>query len=383
MKYYVYILMDDRFHGNYGNQYCDITHKPFYVGKGFYGTKNKSERHLIHYKLSNGGCDKSSNPQKCRIIQKLINGGFQPNFKIVYEDDIEDNVFKVETELINFYERKSNGGILTNICEGGNGGDTFTNNPNKEGIREKHRINALGEKNGMYGLKLEERPSHIAKLNGSHWNLGKTMSENHKKILKKLREDRLPIIQQIDKRTFEVLDELQIFDIIKKYGLSYNRLYFCLTKGGEHRGYYWKYKEKELVLKKTLRPDYQKPKRVIKCKKVFYKKLINDINEIEYNNVIDASNNIGLSIKTIRLKCKMNNDTLNVFRYENSDYNFEGIKSKKIPIIRVDGLGNEVVFDSVTDASKSLNNGSVSMIVQVCKGNRKKHKGFTFKYLKK
>jgi hypothetical protein len=381
MKYYIYILLDDRYPGNYNNNYSEINYKPFYVGKGFYNSKNKSERHLIHYQSN--FCEKNTNPQKCRIIQKLRKENYEPNFKIVYEDNDESKVFEVEKELINFYGRNLNGGILTNICVGGVGGDTFTNNPNKEEIREKHRKSAIGKNNGMYGLSLEQSPSHIAKINGNHWNKGKTMSEQHKELLKKLRIERLPIIQKIDKISFNVLDELKILDMVEKYGLSYQRLFFCLNNGGEHKGYYWKYKEKELVFKKTLRPDYQKPKKHQKSKKVFYKKDIKDVNEIEYSNAKEASINLGMSIKTIRLKCKKNNDTINVFRYENSEYNFDRKKSKKVSIIRIDDLGNEVIFNSATDAAKSLNNGSVSMIIQVCKGNRKKHKGFKFKYLSK
>ena len=77
-------------------------------------------------------------------------------------------------------------GPLSNISKGGDGGDTFTNNPRKEEIREKHRLNAIGENNNMYGLPLEKRPSHIAKLNGNHWNKGRIISEKTRNIFKEI-----------------------------------------------------------------------------------------------------------------------------------------------------------------------------------------------------
>jgi hypothetical protein len=382
MKYYIYVLMDDRYLGEYHNRYCTLNYRPFYVGKGFYGAKNKSERHLIHYKLNTKECEKSSNPQKCRVIKKLKDEGYQPNFKIVYENDDEKNVFGVEKELVKFYGKSLDGGYLTNICDGGTGGDTFTNHPNKEKIRKKHRNSVLGDKNPMYGLPIEKRPSHMAKINGDHWNKGKTMSDNHKKMLKTLRYERLPLIQKIETETFEVLDELKILDMVKKYGLSYGRLYYCLKNGGEHKGSYWKYKEKDLILKKTLRPDYQRSKINRKGCKIFFKENINDNVEIEFENIKDTSNKLGLSIETIRRKCRKNNTKIKVFRYENSEYFFDEKTGKKKSVKRIDGEGNVVIFDSATSAADSLNNGNVSIVIQVCKGKRKKHKGYKFEYLK-
>ena len=67
--------------------------------------------------------------------------------------------------------RYDKSGPLVNISKGGDGGDNFTNNPRKEEIREIHRKNALGSNNNMYGLPLEEYPSHKAKLRGEHWNM--------------------------------------------------------------------------------------------------------------------------------------------------------------------------------------------------------------------
>jgi hypothetical protein len=66
--------------------------------------------------------------------------------------------------------------------------------------------------------------------------------------------------------------------------------------------------------------------------------------------------------------------------YENNEYNFEIKKGKKIKIKSVDEFGNEIIYDSVTDAAESIN-GNPSTIIQVCKGKRKKHRNLTFKYV--
>jgi hypothetical protein len=52
---------------------------------------------------------------------------------------------------------EASGGILTNITLGGDGGDTYSLNPNKEYIRLK--LNRKGENNPMYGKKGSGNPN--------------------------------------------------------------------------------------------------------------------------------------------------------------------------------------------------------------------------------
>lgn len=96
MRYYVYILLDDRFSGNYDNHYCKVDFKPFYVGKGDSMSKNKNERHLIHYKETKQTLNKISNPQKYNTIKILQNKGYEPNFLIVCRDDDEKIILEIE-----------------------------------------------------------------------------------------------------------------------------------------------------------------------------------------------------------------------------------------------------------------------------------------------
>lgn len=77
------------------------------------------------------------------------------------------------------------------VSRGGDGGDTFTNNPRKDEIREKHRRNAIGSNNNMYGLPLEEYPSHKAKLRGEHWNFSSTLISMIGRINLKIEKMRL------------------------------------------------------------------------------------------------------------------------------------------------------------------------------------------------
>ena len=387
MRYYVYILLDNRYPGDYGNKYnSDINYKPFYIGKGDKLTKNKTLRHIYHYI----GCEKLKeqqiNPHKCRTIKLLKEQNFEPNYIVVYENDDEKLVLNVETELIKYYGKEMYGGILTNITDGGVGGDLFKFVP---GLREK--LNKLGSerwggvKNPNYNRPLTENFSHnYKKENGTHWNTGSKMSEHLKNVLKECRYNNLSIVEMVDIETLEVLDSLKSLDVIKKYNLSPSLLNRCINHGGSHKGYYWKYKDKELVLPKTSREEYIKPSRKgVNSKKVFFKYDINDNVEYEYKTTYDAAKEHGLNIETIRRKCNSNTKTTNIFRYEGSEYIFDLTDNGKKPIIRTDKDGNKVIFNSVTEAAINSNNGNPSRIVAICKGKNILHRGYKFEYLNK
>lgn len=397
MRYYVYILLDDRVEGDYSNNYSKINYKPFYVGKGDYEAKHGNKRHLMHYSdtISENKSSKN-NLYKTNIIKKLINLGFKPNFSIIFETDNEEEAFKVEIELINYYGRFLDGGILTNISIGGSGGDTFTNNPRKEEIREKHRLNAIGSNNPMYGLKLEDRPSHKAKLNGNHWNKGKkftkeridNMKENFKSRVKRL-------IVMIDSKTLEEIDILNINDILNKYEFKTKSLiYRCIKYGGTYKGYYFRYNDSELVYSKTKRSDYKKPtdysprgfkttkNGIIRISKlVYYKKDIDSNIELVFNNVFEASEQIGLNPTVIRRKCKNNNSFVDIFRWENEEYTFDikkGNNQRKVR--RIDNNGDIIEFDSLKSAAEYID-GKITSVLAVCKGRNKTYKGFKFEYI--
>jgi hypothetical protein len=397
MRYYVYILLDDRVEGNYSNNYSKISYKPFYVGKGDYEAKNKNQRHLTHYSdtILNNKRSKS-NPHKTNIIKKLIILGFKPNFSIVFETDNEENAFRVEKELINYYGRYSDSGILTNIVIGGSGGDTFSNNPRKEEIREKHKFNTIGVNNPMYGRPLINNPSYLSKLNGVHWNKGRKAS---KETINKMKENAkirpMNKIVVIDAKTLEEIDILNIIDLIKKYNIKTKSLvYRCILYGGSYNGYFFKYLNTELVLVKTKRPDYVKPVNdspkgfkknenglVRITKGVYYKECISSENEFFFNNVFDASEATGFNSTVIRRKCKNNNQKTKIFRWEDKDYTFDiKIGNNQRKVKRIDKDDNELVFDSLKLAAEYID-GKITSVLAVCKGRNKTYKGFKFEYV--
>ncbi len=385
MRYYVYILLDSTVEGCYDNEFCQVKYKPFYVGKGDSLSKNKKERHLTHYEEPNKKNKKITNPHKFNTVKKLQRLGYEPNFIIVYRDDDEKNALDLESKLIKFYGKFKDGGILTNISDGGIGGNIMAH---IEGLQERlNEINSKrwsGENNPNFGRKKEETYSYKFKVeNGYHWNKGKIMTDKHKEILKEKRYERLPFVEMICPETYEVIDTLKTVDAIEKYNLKNSALYRCLKKGGIHNGYFWKYQGKDLVLSKSKKTEYKKPKRkqiTINTKKIFFKKHRDDTDEILFENATEASKVIGLNKNVIKRKCLKNNTEENVFRYENGNYNFDIKAGRKLKISCTDKEGNILIFDSVTEASISLN-ANPSAIVAVCKGKRNKHRNLIFKYI--
>lgn len=86
---------------------------PFYIGKG---KDRRAYRHFqaIEWKES------SSNPHKTRTLIQIRDAGLEPSIEII-PCDTEQDAFLLERQLIKQYGRSIDGGILTNICLGGEG----------------------------------------------------------------------------------------------------------------------------------------------------------------------------------------------------------------------------------------------------------------------
>jgi hypothetical protein len=180
-NYYIYVFTDPskKYEFKYGD--LEFDYEPFYVGVSNKETYYKRED--VHIKYAKIKKDVTNNKYKMNIINKILKSGIEPFVYKLYEDSSKEFAFNMEKYLISLIGNRYNKtGPLVNISLGGEGGDTFTTNPRKEEIREKHRLNALGRNNNMYGLSLEKRPSHIAKLKGCHWNLGRVASGETKKL---------------------------------------------------------------------------------------------------------------------------------------------------------------------------------------------------------
>ena len=184
-NYYIYVILNTTKEDNYCFGEFKFEYEPFYLGVSNLDTYYvREDIHIKYAKLKKDVCN---NKYKMNIINNIIEKGYEPKSIRILENLNKDDAYNKEIELISLFGNKyDNSGPLVNISKGGDGGDTFTNNPRKEEIREKHRLNALGENNNMYGLPLEKRPSHIAKINGNHWNKGRVISEETRNIFKEI-----------------------------------------------------------------------------------------------------------------------------------------------------------------------------------------------------
>lgn len=99
MSHFVYALFDGR-----GN--------PFYIGRG------KRDRWNTHFRKVNHNLKKVANPHKDAVIRKLIATGKKPVIEWV-KCGSDKEAKELEFRLIKMFGRKADGGILTNITEGG------------------------------------------------------------------------------------------------------------------------------------------------------------------------------------------------------------------------------------------------------------------------
>lgn len=128
--YYVYIYFDPR------------TRQPFYVGYG-HGTRAYQHLRLAKYNTTAS----YHNPHKTNKIKALLREGVEPHIKIVEDNLTKQDAQELEIFLIEFIGRRGlNTGPLTNLTSGGDGGDTWTTNPNKHTIMERIKQARLGKR---------------------------------------------------------------------------------------------------------------------------------------------------------------------------------------------------------------------------------------------
>lgn len=113
--------------------------QPFYIGKG---KDRRAYRHFqaVEWKESN------NNPHKTRTLLLIKKAGLEPGINII-PCESEEEAFNVEKELISKYRRSVDGGILTNICLGGEG--------NSSGHKRVLQYNVYRELVGSYKSLLE------------------------------------------------------------------------------------------------------------------------------------------------------------------------------------------------------------------------------------
>lgn len=233
---------------------------PFYVGK----TENLKGRMKGHKKE----LKKGNKTYKYNKIRFLMKNGITPKLNIVSLNLTKEEANKKEKWFIQ--KLVSMGIKLTNMTKGGEGGDTFTNNPNKEKIRKILKELPPNRK----GVKLsEETKAKISKskkgkkLNPLSEETKKKISEkkkglkfslNHKKKLSIARKKRIITLEtrlktsqtskgKINTKKYKLIDPLGNIYITKEglskfceeHNLISANLHKVLKKEREHHKY-WK-----------------------------------------------------------------------------------------------------------------------------------------------
>ncbi|MEO6303839.1 MAG: hypothetical protein ABIP51_11775 [Bacteroidia bacterium] len=185
-EYYVYVYLDPRKPGKFTYDGLDVSFlfEPFYIGKGF---KKRYHSHLTTA-LKN---KKSFNNILTNKIKKILSENLNPFIEKIKIELDEKSSYKFEKEIIKIIGKKiNNTGSLLNILDGGKDDSVFK-------MIEKRRINSLSinekisiAKTGVLFSKEHKKSLSEAALkkyqNGFiQYNKGKSLSENHKKALRK------------------------------------------------------------------------------------------------------------------------------------------------------------------------------------------------------
>lgn len=122
-KYYVYAHINI------------VKNEVFYIGKGF---DNRC--------ISSRGRSKYWH----RIVNKYGYEAIKLEINLSNEESLEREKYWIKK-----IGRKKSGGTLINMTDGGDGGDTISNHPNKDEIIKKFSINSKGKNNPNYGSKFK------------------------------------------------------------------------------------------------------------------------------------------------------------------------------------------------------------------------------------
>lgn len=107
----------------------------FYIGKG---QKKRMYDHLRH--VLNNTKSKTYNKHLYYTIQQIISSNQMPIIEKISDNLSECEAYDLERQLIKQYKSQ-----LTNIAEGGTGGDTISNHPNKIAIINKIRKSSINK----------------------------------------------------------------------------------------------------------------------------------------------------------------------------------------------------------------------------------------------
>lgn len=173
-RYYVYELIDP------------FNLKPFYVGKG---TVYKSffRRMFKHVHKTEKGL--FTNLELFKVIRNILNRNAKVIYNVVFESFDEIVTLAKEKELIKYYGKRQDGGILTNITDGGEGRSHKCSEETKEKIRKKmlgRKFSASASENLSISLRNSEIFQKVMKSAEYKASLsaaltGRIFSEQHRR----------------------------------------------------------------------------------------------------------------------------------------------------------------------------------------------------------
>ena len=186
------------------NFYCYILKYPdgipFYVGKG---RGYRYKRHLTKWNIKN-----DTNGLKVNVINKIRNSGKEPLAEIIKTNLTEDEAFTLEIEIIKKYGKRCEGGILTNMSDGGEG---QTGYHHTEKLKSEFSKRFSKEKNPFFGKRHTEES---LKLIGNT-NRGKILNENWRQKIsvatkgRKMSDEHKEKIRIANKNRIKTPDEIQ------------------------------------------------------------------------------------------------------------------------------------------------------------------------------
>lgn len=122
---------------------------PFYIGKAD-DPEYRLKRHIKE--ISKKNIEFNLNIDKVNILESILNSGLKPIINVIDEVKVDQWSY---WEIYWIAQYKVWGFNITNIAEGGNGGDVLSNHPNKKEIFENLKLKLTGRKNTCDKIKCE------------------------------------------------------------------------------------------------------------------------------------------------------------------------------------------------------------------------------------
>jgi hypothetical protein len=141
----------------------------------------------------------------------------EPIIEFYVLDVSKDTAKGVECALISKYGRRDNHtGILTNRTNGGDGGDTISNHPNKKNIC----FGSPGERNGMYGKTHTKEAKTIQSETAKKWHEEHPGARSGDNNVSKRPEVRKKLSIKAQEREINMSDEEKNKRVKRMTGLS-------------------------------------------------------------------------------------------------------------------------------------------------------------------